>query len=116
SCRREGSTGVPQRRRQQLGRGRDLGSLVRERRQGQDLLHLRRTEPGGDPQDREQELAAGGQDHAGQRSRPVLLPLNQIERRREKNMRRWLTRIWAAMAAVTAVLGILVLPGAAAGQ
>src|SRR4051812_20702673 len=63
--------------RPQRGRGRDLDQLLRERGQAHDLLRLRRSQPGGDPQDRTAQRPAGRPDHAGPRARPLPLRVKE---------------------------------------
>ena len=54
----DGADGVPRRRRQQRRRRGDVGALLRQRRQDEDLLHLRRPGPRGDPRGGEQQRPA----------------------------------------------------------
>src|SRR5213593_4902251 len=75
----------------------DLGALVRHRGPQQDVLRLRRAQPGRDPQGRQAQPAAGGQDHRGQRPRSLLLPM------RRTAMLRWLMRFAIAGLAVGAL-------------
>src|SRR5439155_4288704 len=59
----------------QRRRGGDLGALLRQRGQDEDLLRLRRPEPGGHPPHGGEEQAARGPHHPGHGARPLLLPL-----------------------------------------
>src|ERR1051326_6862603 len=61
-------------------RARDhLGALVCHRGPQEDLLHIRRTEPGRDSQGCKAQPAASGQDHARERARPLLLQMSRLQ-------------------------------------
>src|SRR3989442_15807118 len=73
--RRGRRAGVARRRRAERGGRGDVGALVRLGRLLEDLLRLRRAEPGGDPELWARERSPGRPDHEGARARPVLPPL-----------------------------------------
>ena len=66
--------------------GRDLDQFVRQRGQDPHFLHLRRTEPGGDSQDRGSQRAAGRPDHPGDGARSLLLRLTHSPKTKAATM------------------------------
>ena len=62
---------------QRLASATILLSVLRDARQGQDFLHLRRPLARGDPQHGAEEFASRRQDHGGTGPRPLLLSLIQ---------------------------------------
>src|SRR5262245_15693998 len=69
-----GRRGVRERGLPQCRERRDVGAFLRERRPAQDVLRLRRPEPGSDPRRGREEPAAGGPRHPGLGAGPLLLP------------------------------------------
>ncbi|CAA9528100.1 MAG: hypothetical protein AVDCRST_MAG73-689, partial [uncultured Thermomicrobiales bacterium] len=66
---------LPRRRRQERRRRRDLGPLLCQRRQADDVLRIRRPGPGGDPARGRAHRPAGPSNHQGLGPGSLLLPL-----------------------------------------
>src|SRR5215203_2643878 len=79
SRRSRGRGGLPRGHRAQRARGRHLAAFLRERGQAQDVLRLRRAQPGGDPQERRGQRPAGGRDDRGPRAGPLSVLLREEE-------------------------------------
>src|SRR5215204_1088035 len=74
-----GRGGLPRGHRAQRARGRHLAALLRERGQEEDVLRLRRAQPGGDPKERHRQRPAGGRDDRGPRTGSLSVLLREEE-------------------------------------